>query len=680
MGIFDFFKNKKDNTKKSSKDEKSDVGKVTISFSVNENINSNYEDNSSIYNNEMIDDVIDEKGYVQHDLWVQGEEVTSLGKIKKVYGDLNIYSDSLLDLGELNYVKGHVWVKSKSLSSLGNLERVGKDLSLKNSSVTSLGKLFRVGGKLNLRDTDINDLSNLKYVKTLFLPKRLEGQNIDFIETKKIRYWKDLREKESKIKNSLNDVGGNNLRYSVMIHDEKEEEENELDWIVIENSHDFNYWYSKLGFKLGTLEFPISEDPKNRYYISKEKLTEQFENFEFYKNQLLVNPEYLNQFDDDDNIRKLRDRLIYDLVKKTINGLIKINVFINQTIFYEKIFSNFKVCPKLEFLNIYKLLNLDTQIDELLNNSTTKYLSYSKIHEMELRLKKRQFYGETIVSNESLLNDYIQKNIEEFYTFVDEKLNSIYGNNFSLFHSLFGELSTVEEINNQFPSQFKIKYDSNLSHNKLMSLREKGIKYFKENLDSKLFQKYIQVLESFETDKETQKRRKYWRNLNSKSLWLGYNVNPMSYCDDHPDGNVFNFFIENILHGIFNSMVFGLQNDFRVSKGIPKIGEGWVSETELYYLLKDNLSTEEIIHHGKPKWLGRQHVDIWFPKRKIGIEYQGIQHDQPVEYFGGEEGYKKGKERDERKKRLFKENNSILIEIRKGYDIEEVIKKIKKHF
>ena len=69
-----------------------------------------------------------------------------------------------------------------------------------------------------------------------------------------------------------------------------------------------------------------------------------------------------------------------------------------------------------------------------------------------------------------------------------------------------------------------------------------------------------------------------------------------------------------------------------------------MSETELYYLLKDNLSTEEIIHHGKPKWLGRQHVDIWFPKRKIGIEYQGIQHDQPVEYFGGEEGYKKAYE------------------------------------
>lgn len=47
----------------------------------------------------------------------------------------------------------------------------------------------------------------------------------------------------------------------------------------------------------------------------------------------------------------------------------------------------------------------------------------------------------------------------------------------------------------------------------------------------------------------------------------------------------------------------------------------------------------------------------------------GLQHDQPVEYFGGEEGYIKGKERDERKKKLFKENDSILIEVKKGYDL-----------
>jgi hypothetical protein len=212
-----------------------------------------------------------------------------------------------------------------------------------------------------------------------------------------------------------------------------------------------------------------------------------------------------------------------------------------------------------------------------------------------------------------------------------------------------------------------------------MSLRKEGIKYFKENIDTPLFQKYIKILENFETEDVKKIRRKRWKNLNMKSLWLSYNVNPLSYCNDDPEGNMFNYFIENILHKIFNSIVFGSQNDFRVSKGIPKIGEGWVSETELYYLLEEKFSNEEVIHHGRPKWLGRQHVDIWFPKHKIGIEYQGLQHDEPVDFFGGEEGFIEGQKRDLRKKKLFEENNSTLIEVRKGYELDDIVNEIKKN-
>ena len=57
--------------------------------------------------------------------------------------------------------------------------------------------------------------------------------------------------------------------------------------------------------------------------------------------------------------------------------------------------------------------------------------------------------------------------------------------------------------------------------------------------------------------------------------------------------------------------------------------------------MKTHFKLEEVFHHGNPKWLGLQHVDIWFPKYKIGIEYQGKQHDEPVEFFGGEESFLK---------------------------------------
>jgi len=121
-----------------------------------------------------------------------------------------------------------------------------------------------------------------------------------------------------------------------------------------------------------------------------------------------------------------------------------------------------------------------------------------------------------------------------------------------------------------------------------------------------------------------------------------------------------------------------LEDEVRLEKELPKIGEGWISETSLYYELKNHFNTENVIHHGHPSWLGKQHVDIWLPKHNIGIEYQGKQHDEPVEFFGGEESFIKNKERDKRKKRLFKENNSDLIEVREGFSLIEIVNRIQR--
>lgn len=117
------------------------------------------------------------------------------------------------------------------------------------------------------------------------------------------------------------------------------------------------------------------------------------------------------------------------------------------------------------------------------------------------------------------------------------------------------------------------------------------------------------------------------------------------------------------------------ENKYRLSIGAKKIGESWISETELFYKLKKSLQ-EEVIHHGRPKWLGRQHFDIWIPELNVAIEYQGKQHDQPIEFFGGEEAFKENQKRDARKKKKCEENNVRLIEVREGYDLDELVKEI----
>jgi len=117
---------------------------------------------------------------------------------------------------------------------------------------------------------------------------------------------------------------------------------------------------------------------------------------------------------------------------------------------------------------------------------------------------------------------------------------------------------------------------------------------------------------------------------------------------------------------------------YRKHIGMPKIGEGWISETELYYKVATRFPEYKVIQHGSPKWLGRQHLDIYFPEFNIGIEYQGAQHFEPVEFFGGNDALIKTKERDEIKRKKCLENKCYLIYVKEGYNLEELILQIRK--
>lgn len=125
----------------------------------------------------------------------------------------------------------------------------------------------------------------------------------------------------------------------------------------------------------------------------------------------------------------------------------------------------------------------------------------------------------------------------------------------------------------------------------------------------------------------------------------------------------------------FSKALFSLlretENDVRMARGIPAIGEAWVSETELLYRVRELLSDVEVVAHGQPKWLGRQHLDIWIPSLSIAIEYQGFQHFQPVGFFGGDEAFQRAKERDFRKRSLCEKNGICLVEIAYDQDVDD---------
>lgn len=91
----------------------------------------------------------------------------------------------------------------------------------------------------------------------------------------------------------------------------------------------------------------------------------------------------------------------------------------------------------------------------------------------------------------------------------------------------------------------------------------------------------------------------------------------------------------------------------------------WESEFAVFQILKKMYP--DAIYQYRVEWLGSQSFDVFIPSLNIAVEYQGLQHYQPVDFFGGEETYKANVIRDKRKRRLCKNNGVHLIEIR--YDV-----------
>lgn len=94
-----------------------------------------------------------------------------------------------------------------------------------------------------------------------------------------------------------------------------------------------------------------------------------------------------------------------------------------------------------------------------------------------------------------------------------------------------------------------------------------------------------------------------------------------------------------------------------------------VSELTLYKLIRDEFN--DAIYQYKNSWLGKQSLDIYIPSKKIAIEYQGQQHYQPVDIFGGKSAFKHQQELDNQKRNLCKNNDVKLFEWKYDKEISQ---------
>ena len=82
----------------------------------------------------------------------------------------------------------------------------------------------------------------------------------------------------------------------------------------------------------------------------------------------------------------------------------------------------------------------------------------------------------------------------------------------------------------------------------------------------------------------------------------------------------------------------------------------------------------------RPQWMHGLELDVFIPSLNVAIECQGIQHFQPVEHFGGEEGYIQRVSHDKMKKEFCQQQNVTLYIITyANKDIDSTIRKIISH-
>jgi hypothetical protein len=162
------------------------------------------------------------------------------------------------------------------------------------------------------------------------------------------------------------------------------------------------------------------------------------------------------------------------------------------------------------------------------------------------------------------------------------------------------------------------------------------------------------------------------KEINGSRIWKYHLFSSSVLIHPHNDFTLYPYDESKNLKEEIISLSRDIENNLRENVGLPKIGEGWVSETELFLFLRHAFSQTHVVQHGKPKWLGKQHFDIWLPRWKIAVEYHGRQHFEPVQFFGGEESFEETQQRDIKKKRLARANKVKLFVVTEEQSHEDV--------
>ena len=139
----------------------------------------------------------------------------------------------------------------------------------------------------------------------------------------------------------------------------------------------------------------------------------------------------------------------------------------------------------------------------------------------------------------------------------------------------------------------------------------------------------------------------------------------------------------NITRGVVNEFykkvktnIRNLENQVRKNSGYKEVGSIY-NEMLIFKFFTDNFSPYDVAYQYSPQWLGRQRFDIYIKSLNVAIEYNGKQHYEPIDFFGGVDGFNQTVKRDQSKRLKCKQNNCLLFEIKYNEDIDLALSKIR---
>ena len=539
---------------------------------------------------------------------------------RTIQGDIVIRGEQITALRGVEKVIGSLGISCSTLIDLGELKEITGDFWISTyscvSQITNLGNIEYIGGNCRLRYSNIQIIDSLKKVGG---DLSLRDTPINSIGV--LRYVGGNLFLPKRIQNEFDfskiEINGK-LKFW---NDDKNRVVKEIERIELKlHSSEIPQWNQKYIYSLNDLSY-ATEIQKSFYFIYKNE----FKNGNFI--DLKGNSNYCFV-------------LLYDLLneyEQTQDLQLLHNYYENLQNYYPITQSY----AKSILIEQYKKKG-NYQVSWDLLNSNGNYIPIITIFEYENLLGKQLLNGKIIVTlgGTSHLTNFGRENISNIIPFVSIKLADYEAEKKKKFFDLFflnGKMYPKKVVNT--------------SDVLIISNKEKLP--FNDRYDVDYYKQFYFSESEFE----------FYKKIDSQGTNL----------DFKPE---ITHVVEKAILSQFRLLIKHSEDLYRESIGMPKIGEGWISETDLFYKIKISFSNFNVIHHASPKWLGRQHLDIYMPELNIGIEYQGLQHYKPVEYFGGEEAFKKNIERDNRKKELCILNNCKLIYVSEGYDFEEVKQQI----